>query len=157
MRLPRTLLASLTLACAVAMPAQAQDQAAPVAPVTQTPQARFKVSVTADEQIVAGVYDFMMLVAARNESRRRLQVAAPAPELELVFLVERHAQMPPYRRDIGTVFLRLDQEAGTATIEYCLANCDAKSPRLAHYATSTTKFVRALEQATRKLARYRAR
>jgi hypothetical protein len=113
--------------------------------------------VTADEQIVTAVYDFMMLVAARNEARRRLQVASPAPELELVLLVERHVQMPRYRRDIGTVYLRLDQEAGTATVEYCLAHCDAKTPRLARYVTSTATFVQALEQATRKLARYRAR
>lgn len=154
MHLPRKLLAALVLMCAAAAPAQAQD---PAAFLTQTPQARFKVSVTADEQIVASVYDFMMLVAARNESRGRLQVASPAPELELVLLVERHVKMPRYRRDIGTVSLRLDQEEGIATIEYCLSNCDAESPRLAHYATSTTKFVQALEQATRKLARYRAR
>lgn len=157
MHLPRTLLAALTLAFAVVAPAQAQDQAVPVAPVTQTPQARFKVSVTADEQIVAAVYDFMMLVAARNEARGRLQVASPAPELELVLLVERHVQMPRYHRDIGTTSLRLDQETGTATIEYCLANCDAVTPRLARYVTSIAKFIQALEQATRKLARYRAR
>ena len=154
MHLPRKLLAALTFMGAVAAPAHAQD---PAAVLTQTPQARFKVSVTADEQIVASVYDFMMLVAARNEARGRLQVTSPAPELELVLLVERHVQMPRYRRDIGTVFLRLDQQAGTATIEYCLANCDAESPRLAHYVTSIAKFVQALEQATRKLARYRAR
>ena len=154
MQLASRLLAAVMLTIAVAAPAQAQESAASL---TQTPQARFKVSVTADEQIVASVYDFMMLVAARNEARSRLQVASPSPELELVLLVERHVQMPRYRRDIGTVYLRLDQEAGTATIEYCLADCDAETPRLARYVTSTTKFVQTLEQATRKLARYRAR
>lgn len=154
MHRPRTLLAALTLVCAVAAPVQAQDQAALL---TQTPQARFKVTVTADAQIVASVYEFMMLVAARNEGRARLHVASPSPELELVLLVERHVQMPRYRRDIGTVLLQLDQEAGTATIEYCLASCDGGTPRLARYVTSTTAFVQALEQATRKLARYRAR
>lgn len=153
MHLMPGLLVTATLLCAAPM-VLAQE---PAAPGLQTPQARFKVSVTADEQVVAAVYDFMMLVAARNEARARLVTASPAPELELVLLVERHVQMPPYRRDIGTVFLRLDQKAGTATVEYCLAGCDSGTPRLARYVTSTTRFVQALEQATRKLARYRAR
>ena len=154
MHLMPGLLVTATLVLSAAPGAFAQ---APAAPGLQSPQARFKVSVTADEQIVAAVYDFMMLVAARNEARTRLMTASPAPELELVLLVERHVQMPAYRRDIGTVFLRLDQEAGTATIEYCLAKCDSGTPRLAHYVTSTATFVQALEQSTRKLARYRAR
>jgi hypothetical protein len=84
-------------------------------------------------------------------------VASPSPELELVLLVERRGQMPRYTSDIGVVMLRLDQAADTATVEYCLARCDSRTPRLARYVTSTTKFVEALEQATRKLARYRAR
>lgn len=154
MHLPWTLLAALTLVCAAAAPALAQDQAAPVA---QTPQARFKVTVTADEQIVASVYDFMMLVAARNEARARFGTAAPSAELELVRLVQRRAQMPQYHRDIGVVMLRLDQAAGTATVEYCLAKCDSNTPRLARYVTSTTRFVQKLAEATTDLARYRAR
>ncbi len=154
MHLMPGLLVTATLVLSAAAGVFAQE---PAAPGLQSPQARFKVSVTADEQVVAAVYDFMMLVAARNEARSRVTAAAPAPELELVLLVERHVQMPPYRRDIGTVFLRLDQEAGTATIEYCLAKCDSETPRLASYVTSTATFVQALEQATRKLARYRGR
>lgn len=154
MHLPRTLLAALTLVCAVAAPAQAQD---PAAPVAQTPQARFKVTVTADAQIVDAVYDFMMLVAARNEARARFGTGAPSAELELVRLVQRRAQMPQYHRDIGVVMLRLDQAAGTTTVEYCLAKCDSKTPRLARYVTSITKFVENLAEATADLARYRGR
>lgn len=154
MHLMPGLLVTITCVLAAASGAFAQE---PAAPGLQSPQARFKVTVTFDEQIVAAAYDFMTLAAARNEARSRVAAASPAPELELVLLVERHGQMPAYRRDIGTVLLRLDQEAGTATIEYCLANCDAATPRLARYVTSTTRFVQALEQATRKLARYRGR
>ncbi|MCR4375523.1 MAG: hypothetical protein NUW22_11805 [Acidobacteria bacterium] len=154
MHLMPGLLATVTLMLAAAPGAVAQ---APAAPGLQSPQVRFKVSVTADEQIVAAVHDFMLLVAARNEARNRLSVASPSPELELVLLVERHVQMPRYTSDIGVVMLRLDQAVDTATVEYCLARCDSRTPRLARYVTSTTKFVQALEKATRKLARYRAR
>lgn len=147
-------LAAVTLVLAAAPGAFALE---PAAPAPQAPQARFKVIITADEQIVAARHDFMMLVAARNEARSRLETASPSAELELVRLISSRPRMPQYHRDIGTVLLRLDQGAGTATIEYCLANCDSKTPRLAHYVTSTAHFVQKLEEATRKLARYRGR
>jgi hypothetical protein len=146
----------------LALPAQARAQAQSPAQDTATPVrpetvARFKVTVSADQQIVASVYEFMTRVERRNEARLRLGSVSATPELELVHLVSTHARMAPYQRTPGVVFLRLDQAAGTASVEYCLTKCASSNPVLASYRTTIATFTKRLTEATGKLSKYRAR
>jgi hypothetical protein len=152
MQLRASLLAAGLLLCPAA--SWAQDRAVPVPAETI---ARFKVTVTADQQIAADVYEFMTRVERRNEARARLGAASASPELELVHLISSHAKMAPYQRDPGLVFLRLDQQAGKAAVEYCLGACDSKRPVLAVYGTTIAAFTKKLAEETGKLAKYRAR
>jgi hypothetical protein len=159
MHLRDALIAAAILCVATAATGQVpqskpQDTAAPVVPPDAV---RFKVSVTADQQIVDSVYDYMMRVSRRNAARARLSAASASPELELALLVDRRIRMPQYQREIGIVRLRLDQDAGTAVIEYCREKCETSAPVMMRYSTTITAFLQRLAEATANLAKYGGR
>ncbi len=117
---------------------------------------RFKVTVTAEQTVLARVHEFLDLVATRNTTLNRFaqrHSRATTPELELVLLFEPHPRLPWGRRDLGTVKLRLDPEADTAAVEYCIRRCTEPDPDLAVYKSSLDEFLQKLDNASAVLAR----
>ncbi|NQW03572.1 MAG: hypothetical protein HQ485_06045 [Acidobacteria bacterium] len=126
--------------------------------VPAQPQARFKVTVTADETVVAKTYDFLELISKRNAVRARLATNSMAPALELIRLVARRTTLPTLptlRRSQDVVVLRVNQDTGIATIEFCRARCSDVNPRLDRFEKPLAEFMTLLDETIAGLERYR--
>jgi len=133
-----------------AQQAQPPAQSGPVDPAVR---ARYSLVVVADQQLTARVYEYLELVARRNEVLTRFGDRAPAAELELVRLFERQPRMPWNRRDIGSVNLRINPDAGTAAVEYCLRRCLDHNPDLVLYQQSLDEFLHKIDEESAALRR----
>lgn len=117
---------------------------------------RFKVTVTAEPTVLARVHEFLDLVATRNTVLNRFgarPAAATVPELELVLLFEPRPRLPGGRRDLGSVYLRMNPVADTAAVEYCLRRCTEKDAELVVYHSTLDEFLQKLDTASAALAR----
>jgi len=133
--------------------ALAPQVAAPPKPVDQEIRAQFRVTVTAPDTTTARVYEYLQLVAHRNNLKARFGDRGPAVELELVLMFEPHPKMPWNRRDIGTVNLILSPEGDKARVEYCLDRCTEPKPELVVYSSTLDEFMKKLDAASAALAR----
>jgi hypothetical protein len=133
----------------------ALTQQAPAAPqpVDAKLRALFSVTVTASEPATERVYEYLRLVARRNDLKSRFGERAPAAELELVLLFEPRPKLPWSRRDIGTVNLRLSPENDTARVEYCMRRCTEPEPELVVYSSTLEAFLKKLDVASASMAR----
>jgi hypothetical protein len=149
-------IALLGTAAAAQPPPERQIRAEQPEAIEEALRVRFHVVVTADQTVLARVHEFLDLIATRNSSLTRFSTSpggATAPELELVLLFEDHPRMPGNRRDLGTVNLRLNPEADTAAVEYCLRRCTEPDADLAVYRSTLSEFLQKLDQASAILAR----
>ncbi|MDA1307529.1 MAG: hypothetical protein O2917_09735 [Acidobacteria bacterium] len=134
----------------------AQERPGQPADITEDLRVRFKVTVTAEQTVLARVREFLELVATRNTALNRFaqrHSGATTPELELVLLFEPHPRMPWGRRDLGSVYLRMDPEADTAAVEYCIRRCTEKDADVAAYHTTLDEFLQKLDTTSAALAR----
>lgn len=131
----------------------AQQTPAQPQPVDPELRARFSVTVRASDAVTARVYEYLGLIAKRNVLKSRFGTPGTPAELELVLLFEERPKMPWNRRDIGTVNLRINPEADTALVEYCLRHCLEQNPELVTYRSSLNEFLKRLDAASAALSR----
>lgn len=143
----------MTVVCWLFCLALAPQAPPPPKPVDQDIQARFRVTVTASEAVRARVYEYLQLVAHRNNLQARFGDRGPAVELELVLMFESHPKMPWNRRDIGSVNLILSPDADLARVEYCLRHCTEADAELVVYTSTLDAFMKKLDAASAALAR----
>ena len=106
--------------------------------------------------MTARVYEYLILVARRNQVQAKFGRPATKSELELVLLFERYPKLPWNRRDIGSVNLRLNPENDAALVEYCMRRCTEPDAELVVYKSTLDEFLRKLDAASAALAkRYR--
>ncbi len=122
-------------------------------PIDPEVRARFSVVVTADAAVTERVYEYLQLVAKRNEVQTRFGGRATRAELELVLMFEKYPKLPWNRRDIGTVNLKIDPVEGVASVEYCLKNCDDLDADLVQYSQLLDDFLRKIDSASATLSR----
>lgn len=148
---------ALSLVLAAQIPvSQPPEVPAQPQPVDAEVRARFSVTVTASDAVTARVYEYLMLVARRNNLRARFGDRATVTELELLLLFERYPKMPWSRRDIGSLNLILSPENDTARVEYCLRRCTEPEADLVGYTSTLDEFLKKLDAASAALAkRYR--
>lgn len=132
----------------------------PVSPQAQVPgpidpevRARFSVVVTADNAVTERVYEYLQLVAKRNEVQTRFGGRGTPAELELVLMFEKYPRLPWNRREIGTVNLKIDPVEGVASVEYCLKRCGNLDADLVEYSQLLDDFLRKIDSASATLAR----
>jgi hypothetical protein len=152
-----TLLVFMSVALTAQLPVPVPQQLpGPPARVDADTRARFRVTVTASQEVTDRVYEYLMLVARRNTLQSRFGNPATKSELELVLLFERYPKMPWNRRDIGSVNLILNPERDTARVEYCLRRCTEMDADLVVYQSTLDQFLQKLDAASAALAkRYR--
>lgn len=141
---------------AAQQPAPAQERPSQAADIAEDLRVRFKVTVTAEQTVLARVREFLDLVARRNTALNRFATrpaTATPPDLELVLLFESHPRMPWGRRELGSVYLRMDPEADTAAVEYCIRRCTEKDADVAVYHTTLDEFLQRLDTTSAALAR----
>lgn len=143
----------MTVVCWLFFLALAPQVPAPPTPVDQELRAQFRVTVTAPDTTTSRVYEYLQLVAHRNNLKARFGDRGPAVELELVLIFEPHPKMPWNRRDIGTVNLILSPEGDKARVEYCLRGCTEPKPELVVYSSTLDEFMKKLDAASAALAR----
>lgn len=143
----------MTFVCWLLCLALAPQVPGPPKPVDAELRARFSVTVTASESVTSRVYEYLSLLARRNELKARFGDRATAAELELVLLFEEHPKLPWNRRDIGSVNLRLSPEEGMARVEYCMRRCREPEPELVVYSSTLDEFMKKLDAASAVLAR----
>jgi hypothetical protein len=122
-------------------------------PIDPEVRARFSVVVTADNAVTERVYEYLQLVAKRNELQTRFGGRGTPAELELVLMFEKYPRMPWNRRDIGTVNLKIDAVEGVASVEYCIKGCDKLDADLVQYSQLLDDFLRKIDAASATLAR----
>lgn len=122
-------------------------------PIDPEVRARFSVVVTADNAVTERVYEYLQLVAKRNEVQTRFGGRGTPAELELVLMFEKYPKMPWNRRDIGTVNLKIDPVEGVASVEYCLKRCGDLDADLVEYSQLLDDFLRKIDAASATLAR----
>jgi hypothetical protein len=122
-------------------------------PIDPEIRARFSVVVTADAAVTARVYEYLQLVAKRNDVLTRFGGRATTAELELVLMFEKYPQLPWNRREIGTVNLKIDPVEGVASVEYCIKRCGDLDADLVEYSQLLDDFLRKIDSASATLAR----
>lgn len=125
----------------------------PPKPVSPEIRAQFRVTVTAPDAITSRVYEYLQLVAYRNNLKARFGNRGPAVELELVLMFEEHPKMPWNRRDIGSVNLILSPDTDRARVEYCLRHCTEPDADIVIYTSTLDAFLKKLDAASAALAR----
>lgn len=134
----------------------AQDRPAQPTAIEEDLRVRFKVVVKADQTVLSRVREYLDLIAIRNTQMSRFaegQRRGTVPELELVLLFEPYPKLPSNRRDLGTVSLRVDPVADTASVEYCLRRCTEPDADVVRYESTLDAFLRKLDAQSAVLAR----
>ncbi len=151
------LLVCLSVSLSAQLPVPVPKQLpGPPARVDADTRARFRVTVSASQDVTDRVYEYLVLVARRNTLQSRFGNPATKSELELVLLFEQYPKMPWNRRDIGSVNLRLSPENDSAMVEYCLRRCTEADADIVVYTSTLDEFLKKLDAASAALAkRYR--
>ncbi len=143
----------MTVACWLFCLSLAQQVPGQPTPVSPEVRAQFSVTVTASDSVTVRVYDYLQLVARRNNLRARFGDRATAAELELVLLFEDRPKMPWNRRDIGSVNLRISPDGDKAAVEYCMRRCTERKPEIVAYSSTLDQFLKKLDAASAALSR----
>jgi hypothetical protein len=133
--------------------ALAPQVSGPPKPVDPEMRAQFRVNVTAPDTITSRVYEYLQLVAYRNNLRARFGDRGPAVELELVLMFESYPKLPWNRRDIGSLNLILSPDTDRARVEYCLRRCTDLDADIVVYTSTLDAFMKKLDAASAALAR----